>query len=160
MIGKGAPQTSDDIKLKLMRYFRFGRSFNLVATEYAQMDFVALNINHNKFIECEIKISKADLKRDEKKLKHWRYLNTENSNTPTQFYFAVPEELVDEAKIICEKINPKYGVIDISRYPFIVRSARKLHKEKLPNSMIQSVYSRLTSENINLRLRLKKWGVK
>ena len=147
--------SADEIKIVLMRYFRFDRSFDLVATEYANMDVIALDLSREKFVEVEIKISKPDLLKDAKKPKHSEYIRL-LKNTPKQFYYAVPKKLVDEAIRLCNILNPSYGVINVENYPGIVKRAMPLHIRKNDDYLVNSVISRVTSENINLRLKLNE----
>jgi hypothetical protein len=62
-------------------------------------------------IEIEIKTSKADLNNDFKKPKHRIYETKQGPWVPHQFYFAVPEELVEYALTKC--VGKPYGVIKI-----------------------------------------------
>jgi hypothetical protein len=90
-----------------------------------------LAVNKNRYIiEVEVKISLADMRADRKKAKHEYYrklcgmtyntkhkrfgqiVEIEPEEYPTHwFYFAVPHELFNDAKILCENIYPYAGLL-------------------------------------------------
>jgi len=63
-------------------------------------------------IETEVKVSLGDLRKDHKKLKHLAFRNGSDTWYPTRyFYFAVPREIANDAKIICDGLYPYAGVL-------------------------------------------------
>ena len=102
---------SSYIKAVLTANYRFGKQCHLMATECGRYNADFLAIINNKLIEIEIKTSKADLNNDFKKPKHRIYASGNSYWTPNEFYFAVPEELVEYAVAKC--VGKKYGVIRI-----------------------------------------------
>jgi len=92
-------------------------------------DLLAVNKNRH-LIEVEVKISLADMKADRKKAKHEYYrklcgmpynnkqryfgelIEIEPEEYPTHyFYFAVPHELLNDAKLLCEDMYPYAGLL-------------------------------------------------
>jgi hypothetical protein len=144
------------IKTALIHYWRFENQM-ISVDEYHDRDVIAFN--KKKFIECEVKVAKADLLKDKLKDKHFKYATqtykfringvdkimpiTNVGMFPTHFYFCVPDYLEKVALEEAKSINEKYGVIVVSAntlalsyesYDFsvnIVKKAEPLHKEKL-----------------------------
>lgn len=108
---------SYEIGTKLIYHYRYKRHSHYLATEVGmyRADFMA--IVGSQAVECEIKISASDLKKDFLKKKHRVYQNIKVSDqhSPTHFYFAVPKELVLLAKKLTERTP--YGVIAVSDKP-------------------------------------------
>ena len=76
-------------------------------------DIIVLKQN-NYIHEIEIKTSKSDLCIAElRKKKHDENKNP-HSRKPHYFSFAVPTDLIEDAKKIIEKLNPNYGLIEIT----------------------------------------------
>lgn len=105
--------------------------------------------------EVEVKISRADFKADMNKIKKHDVLSGEivNARKPNYFYYAVPEGLIQEKDI------PVYaGLIYITgnnnSYK-IIRTAPKLHKEKLKINLQDKFYYNWKSEML-LRKRLQR----
>lgn len=154
------------IKACLSAYFRFKRATSCIATEvgYFNADFIA--VGRNGFLEIEIKVSKADLNNDFKKAKHQIYATKKNDAwCPQQFYFAVPEELVEYALGKCA--DKPYGVLavrecsDNSNRSWmdrvrVVKRAKKIHNNPIQPKVKNIIYSRLASEMTNLRIALCK----
>jgi hypothetical protein len=119
------------IKTVLMEYWRFKRQC-LCADEvgygYYQADVIVLT-KSNFIHEIEVKCSKSDLCSLE--LKKNKHIDMTKKFYPHYFSFAVPTELVEDAIGIIEKLNPKYGLIEINSklYPPIIKrkSAKRLH---------------------------------
>lgn len=152
------------MKACLSAYFRFKRATSCIATEvgYFNSDFIA--VGRSGFLEIEIKVSKADLNNDFKKRKHQVYESDKNNPwTPQQFYFAVPEELVDYALSKC--VDKPYGVLAIREVDKgsnrswmdrvrVVKRAKKIHNNPIQEKVKYIIYSRLASEMTNLRIAL------
>lgn len=153
--------TSDEAKTKLLAYWRFERRFPYVATECGPYESDVLIADGKQTIECEVKVSKADLIKDKKKKKHAIYGKARTRKTvPNKFYYAVPSELVSEAKKEVE--DTPYGVIEIKDteikkvkkrgvYCSIVVSAKPLTKT-YSGRLERSVILRMGSELIRARL--------
>ena len=113
---------ANEIKTKVLHYWRFTRNgYNYIATEAGKFKSDVLVSNEKEIIECETKISKADLKKDFIKKKHEIYKKPTTWYSqwlPNKFYFAVPEDLVKEALALTEETN--YGVIEVSSKKFTI----------------------------------------
>jgi len=138
--------TAFDLKLALLQYFRFQRQWVCV-DEFRGADVIA--DTDQDIIEVEVKISKYDLEKGElrKPRKHHFYSigRPYALCNPNKFYFCVLESLVVTAQRVCEKLNPKYGIIAFNPYVFerhiqwnyraphreclrMARSAKRLHE--------------------------------
>ena len=109
-----------------------------------------------EIIECEVKISLADLKQDYVKRKHNVYRNIKSYNRwcPNKFYFAVPQHLSQDA-IAITKGTP-YGVMVVDAYPLsldysnrhkyvrVVKTASKL-QAKLSGCLEHRILLRMSS---------------
>lgn len=167
--------TSTDIKRTLLNYYRFDQGL-YVATEVNTArgiaDVVAVSKDLSKVIEVEVKVSISDLKNEvtSKELKH-KVLNEifktkENFSyfSPNYFYFALPEELIDKAVPIIEKLGNFYGIISIGdsyRTRFagkyyslnkrtVVKKAKRIHKNVLSQNNFKTFLQRVTSELVTL----------
>lgn len=119
-----------------------------------------LVVRKHSLIEVEIKVSKADLTADFKKPKHQIFESGKDINwTPSQFYFAVPPELVEHAIAKC--VDTPYGVMVIhdkkKRYLWpervkVVKRAKKMHGRPVARIVLHRIYSRLSSEMTRLRI--------
>ena len=139
------------IKAQVASYYRYIRQCPLVALEApcrledSTVSGLAdiLVIDKKRFLtEIEVKTSLADLKRDGKKRKHRRFLAESASDDhrdylgpyPTHlFYFAVPEEIVEQALEICKEQYPYAGVLrceGISDYGVTVYQAAKVLSQR------------------------------
>ena len=138
--------TAFDLKLALLQYLRFNRQWVCV-DEFEGADVVA--DTGKSILEIEVKVDKGDLVNKEayKTLKHhcYRIGRPYRLLHPNNFYFCVPEILVKSAQEVCEKLNPKYGIIAFNPCVFerhiqwnykephrecirMARSAKKLHE--------------------------------
>ena len=106
------------------------RCENLFVFKKWESDLILIT-KSNLIYEFEIKISKADFNNDFKKKteKHKILLeNKENIQKPNYFYYAVPENLINEQEI------PEYAglIYMIDCYPFfkIIKTAPRLDKNK------------------------------
>lgn len=83
----------------------------------------------NYIHEIEVKCTKSDLCSLE--LKKEKHSNMTNEYYPHYFSFAVPSKLIEDAKIMITKLNPKYGLIEITSHlypPITIRKkAQRLH---------------------------------
>lgn len=100
-----------EIELELYKYFN--NRLNIIVTNVwwglnlaYECDMVVFR-KTGYAIEIEIKTSKSDLIRDK-----YKKVGAHNSNLFKEFYFAVPEYLLEEAKIHCPE---KAGIIIVSK---------------------------------------------
>jgi hypothetical protein len=118
------------IKTVLMEYWRFTRQL-LCANEVGYGRYIAdiiVRRKDNYIHEIEIKCLKSDLCGLE--LKKQKHLDMTKNYYPHYFSFAVPTELIEDAKKIIDKLNPKYGLIEITNdyCPITIRkSPQRLH---------------------------------
>lgn len=114
--------TADQLKAVIASYWRYIRQCPVIALEVsynlstysdeARADVLAVSKNR-WLIETEVKITLADLRRDAKKSKHRDF--RENRLCVTHyFYFAVPRDIANDAKLICDDFYPYAGVLGIN----------------------------------------------
>jgi hypothetical protein len=148
--------TSQEIKEILIKFYKYERGADLVATEVEYMDFVA--VLKNCIIEVEIKVSVEDFKNDFKKPKHFYYTKWHNSqdlldrHVPNKFYFAVPSTIKDKVVeyLASRKDKEKfanYGVISFTEanIPYVVVNARNLG-EKFSQGLAREASKRVMNE--------------
>lgn len=99
------------VKMNVISYWRFTRHALVVSME---ADFhhydVAVISRDRKLIEVEVKVSLADMRREELKRKHQRAILFTDS-LPHYFYFAVPFGLIDEIMPIVQEKYSYAGVL-------------------------------------------------
>ena len=127
---------ADELKYLVANYWRFTRGHFLVAVEYSYggSDVISVSEKGRVVCETEVKISIADLKKEQGKPKH---------RTPRQknlfgqfsklhynefagrvfrtvfidyFYFAVPENILEKALDVCEELYPYAGLLCVHDY--------------------------------------------
>ena len=112
--------TSDQIKAIIASYWRYVRQCPVIALEvnsnlgsYSGEEMAdVLAVDKNRFlIEAEVKVNLADLKRDAKKKKHCNFQDNRQRCVARHFYFAVPKEIANTAKLICDDSYPYAGVL-------------------------------------------------
>lgn len=148
----------------MLSYWRFKRQFNCadeVSVCYTSMDVM---VDTGGFLfEVEVKTSKSDLVQGEKrKDKHKRYseigpgsADVKCKYIPNQYFICVPTELVEFAKIWCEKTNSKYGVLEYRpdhHYGYkwednirIAKRAKFLHEYPITPHQRQEMIQRMSS---------------
>lgn len=150
------------IKNELMYYWRCTRQC-LCADEVNYGRFIADVIVVTKpgyILEIEVKTAKSDLCTAElSKHKHTEWKEW----YPHCFSFAVPTNLIEDAKKIIEKLNPKYGLIEITNdiwNPITIRkSPQRLHdNDKYAAKWHQRIVWRLGTALIYTRKRLYNEG--
>lgn len=62
-------------------------------------------------IETEIKVSLADLRKDRKKSKHRAFRDNSPRCVTHYFYFAVPRDIANDVKLICDALFPYAGIL-------------------------------------------------
>lgn len=133
---------SDVIKLQLLKYYRFERSFDYVCTEGI----------HNSDINAAKENNLIEV--------------GEYYIIPNQFYFCVPAEMVDWAKEYLKDKNPKYGLLAYDTeyitsgashtHIKTIKKAAKLHAEAPKERVFGQIVKRMSSELINLKDRYNK----
>ena len=156
---KVGPETfnANQCKNALLAYFRFKRRYPYVATEYLECDVVAAK--SSEWIEVEVKISWSDYCAEWKKKKHKDGLSIyiKNKYSPNRKYFAAPPSLAQRIANDCAENHPEYGVLSIWTEEDITfaRRATTLHKEQPTCNTLDGIISRVTSELITLRRKLR-----
>lgn len=156
---KVGPETfnANQCKNALLAYFRFKRGYPYVATEYLECDVVAAK--SSEWIEVEVKISWSDYCAEWKKKKHKDGLSIyiKNKYSPNRKYFAAPPSLAQRIANDRAENHPEYGVLSIWTEEDItfVRRATTLHKEQPTCNTLDGIISRVTSELITLRRKLR-----
>lgn len=112
---------ADILKAIVLCYWRFEKQHYLVGCElsYGQVDVISVSKRKRIVCETEIKISISDLKADKRKPKHCTDLWGKPSFRGyfvDYFYFALPENLIDKARPICDELYPYAGILSISPY--------------------------------------------
>jgi hypothetical protein len=110
---------ADEMKVLLMCYWRFSRQCPLVAQEfdYKYADVIALSKKGRVIHETEVKTSIADMKADRRKPKHHHkdlFGKDKKQIWANYFYFAVPEDIKEQALQVCQEIYPYAGLLVIS----------------------------------------------
>ncbi|MDD5510825.1 MAG: hypothetical protein PHI12_08445 [Dehalococcoidales bacterium] len=143
---------SDEIKANIAQYYRYNKQCPVIAFEASsrlgygdELADVLVITEERLLIEVEVKLSLADLKRDAEKMKHQSFRkmagleykkreehyfgNTriiEPGPYPTHFfYFAVPINLGNDAKLICDDIYPYAGIWATDGYLADLKSYRR-----------------------------------
>ena len=154
---------SDEIKLELMKYFRFQRSYNCVCTEGINNADVNA-YNGTSLVEVEVKISKADFKKEfqtEVKLDNrWKIYKHRNYSephkhimagyiVPNRFYMCVPVKLAEWAadylkdkEIDAKQLFKLESVMDyvVEREGFVAQNVERLkHVVALPHSPLVNI---------------------
>jgi hypothetical protein len=113
---------------------------------YSEADLITVQAS-GYVNEIEIKLTKADFKRDFKKKKH-RYmheaknhvnLNYPRLHTPNYFWFCIPKTLLP--KIDCD-IPDDYGMILMDEngiYPEIYKRAKIMHRQKVTDKQVRQI---------------------
>jgi len=163
------------MKAELLAYWRYVRQMPLVGIECYDQD-VLIVTKDRKLIINEVKVSISDLRADGSKEVHFRIAHmfgltkepknykealaqakahwTHDIRTPNQFYFAVPQELVEKATVVVEERYPYAGLISVHHYPenklwghhvVVVRQAKMLHKGKCDIQTVSALVKSLTA---------------
>lgn len=112
--------TAFDLKLALLKYYRFKRQW-LCVDEFRGADIIV--DTGREIIEAEVKVTKSDLINGEKK-KAWKHQSynvggSYNRNRPNKFLFCVPERLVVDALEWANDLNSNYGVMGFNEETFM-----------------------------------------
>lgn len=135
---------SEQLKAVIASYWRYVRQCPVIALEASSSlssyggDELAdvLAVNKNRFlIETEVKVSLADLRRDHLKSKHYYFRNNLSRYPVRHFYFAVPRDIANDAKLICDDLYPYAGVLGtdgLDEYGVLIyREAKPLSSKQL-----------------------------
>lgn len=152
---------SSALKLEALHWLRYGKSMPIVCTEAGMSHGLAdvIGLNTENCIEVEVKISKADLKREwkSKASKHLIYASPNRYHkAPNYFYFLVPEAIADYACQEAEANNKAYGVLVPKENKKFgdnlksVRKATKLHDKEPSPAMVGVAIRRMSSELVGL----------
>ncbi len=114
------PVNSEQLKAIIASYWRYVRQCPVIALEVSSNlssysgDEMAdvLAVDKNRYlIETEVKITLADLRRDAKKSKHRGFQDNGLRCVARYFYFAVPKEIANGTKLVCDDLYPYAGVL-------------------------------------------------
>lgn len=139
--------TSTQLKAIFASYWRYVRQCPVVALE-ARCNLTSwggefadiLAIDQKRMvIETEVKISLSDLKHDREKRKHYFFLNDSGTRPTNYFYFAVPKDIANAARLICDDFYPYAGLLATDSNEWEVHSykdAKRLKGQKLSTPQI------------------------
>lgn len=151
---KLAKTDSQKMKYQALLWLRIQQRCPFIATEVGQFNADVFGVNEKKSIEIEVKVSRSDLIADFKKWKHNQYTGQTYGFThqaqwiPNQFYFAVPEALLEAAKLVLvQRKAEKYGLIQLEGWK-VVKRAAKLHEREPSNHIKFTCALRMGSELI------------
>jgi len=114
--------SSEQLKAIIASYWRYVRQCPVIALEvssnlsaYADEERAdVLAVDKKRFlIETEVKITLTDLRRDAKKSKHRAFRENLPGRVAHHFYFAVPRDIANEARLICDNLYPYAGVLGV-----------------------------------------------
>ena len=147
--------TTMKIKFEALKWLRLNQRCAFIATEAGAFSADVLGINEKRMVEVEVKVSIGDLKADFRKIKHTNYSRQNHDGyqwemrwIPTHFYYAMPSEMVAEARTLLDaKGYGNYGIICYEDW-VIAKRAAWLHKRE-PDSHVKFVLAlRMGSELI------------
>lgn len=123
--------TADDLKIAIMKKYRYDKQFEMSATEVEFCDIIITNHDKTPIIEVETKVSWQDFLADFKKPKHHNYSILKGNCIPDYFYFGVPETLHSRCLEYLNKCQYKhYGLIVYDKKwndVFTVKPAKKIN---------------------------------
>ena len=111
---------SEQLKATIASYWRYVKQCPVVALEVSstlssysdgeRADILA--VDKGRFlIETEIKVSLGDLRKDRKKRKHRAFRDNSTGCVTHHFYFAVPRDIANDTKLICDDLFPYAGIL-------------------------------------------------
>ena len=166
---------SDQIKAVIASYWRYVRQCPVIALEvssnlgsYSGVEMAdVLAVDKNRYlIETEVKITLADLKRDGKKGKHRDFREGRLRCVARHFYFAVPKDIANDAKLICDDLFLYAGVlatngldeygVEVYRKPKPLSGKRLTYSQALRLTFSQSSTVCRLAKRVDELLRVQK----
>ncbi len=148
--------STTEIKTMVAAFYRYKKQCPVVAFEAwdrlrwgnGQPADVLIITESRMLYEVEVKVTISDLRSDINKSKHAWFTRYPTEQPVYNFYFAVPEEIGEKAREICEERYPYAGLITVNKFPFdsaalnfgvsVVRSAKHLNSK--PLSLREIIY--------------------
>jgi hypothetical protein len=128
--------TPDELKVAVAEYYRYEKQFPLVAFEASgrlkawsidRADVLVLS-KKRELIEIEVKVSRADFRRDRDKQKHWLMREHPADYPPNYFYFAVPIAIANDVSYACDQLYTYAGVLaSDGKAPHSTAAASSIH---------------------------------
>jgi len=158
------------LKARVANYWRFHKQAIAVAIEanYSECDVLVLT-KSNLLVECEIKRTLQDLKRDSVKRKHYRMANNGTDKgygySKHKFYFAVPESIKDKALAVVEETYPYAGLLVVTQdcnywrpgeHIYEVRKPKLFNNPEPNERKVRSIMKAMSSNICNMAIRLCK----
>jgi len=158
------------MKSVLTGYWRFEKRLPMVSIEVSarlsnssrgdRADILAIT-KDNYLIQTEIKTSLQDLKNDIKKKVHRDCKDKIFAYPMHYFYFAVPEEILPEAREIVQELFLYAGILVVSKnkplgYPYVYTSkvAKQFRKPKVSKAQINVMNKSMSSSICRLLQKL------
>lgn len=144
-----------EMRTKCLEWLRLQHRCAFIATEVGSFSADVFGVSETRQMEIEIKVSMADLKQDFRKYKH-NYYNGEQYGSnyqldwhPTHFYFAVPQEILAEAKEYISKhqFGLKYGLLCIDTME-VHKNPKRLHDRESSSKVKFAMALRMGSQLI------------
>lgn len=152
---------SQDIKLAVMAWLRFGKRMPIVCTEVGPWNCDVLGLDEKMAVEIEVKVSREDVVREfeNKKAKHFLYASGSAAwSIPNYFYFAFPHTLATSCVELIKTKAPKAGLLGYhgsrgwdprGAFDVLIR-AKKLHEGVPKPKLIHQAMLRMSSELVGL----------
>jgi len=154
------------LKTEAMAWLRYGLRMPIVCSEVGRWNADVLGVGPTRSVEVEVKLSRQDLQAEfrNKSAKHFFYANAAGRTSlvyvPNQFYFMVPEAMVDMTREVISSQQPKAGLIAYlpdgnlldGRNCSVIVKAEKLHDNKPAARLIKVATMRMSSELCGTRM--------
>jgi hypothetical protein len=156
---------SIELKTEALCWLRFSKGLNYVCTEYGRHNADVFGCNDTFSVEIEVKVTKADLKKEftSKSGKHFLYSNNGayshgalGVDIPNYFYFYTPESMKDLAIDLIQKHSPCAGLVVYSdnlaagerfgKRSYVARRPKKIHDTPPSPRLKERVLMRMGSE--------------
>lgn len=145
--------TAHQVKNEMLKYWRFQRKYNYIATEYMDRDVIVSN--GISLVEIEVKVSYQDFLREWKKRKHRTSIPHTSNVHPHYYFFAVPDGYLGHqiATYLMEHKLP-FGLFTVQDEQglYRVRPAKRLHSNPIEQHVLKGIVQRMGSELLNLRI--------
>jgi len=169
--------TSVEMKLHVMKWLQYRKNCLCAFTEYRFADVFAIN-NSGYPIEVEVKVDKRDLANEVKTIRHllsdkedhtyrpkWSYkyekhhsylINERKEHPrPRYFFFAVPETIIDQAKIWLE--GTPYGLVSVKHFALEIKKSDRLSENKYEQADCYNLLRKATNEIVALREKVQEY---